>query len=389
MSAAQAGLKTVSTNIANVGTPGYARERANQSAAVHNGGVSGVLVGEPTRIADKFLEAAVYRRAQDLGMSEVQANYLDRMQALLGSPSGESSLPTRLDAITSAAIAMSGALGVEQNASDFVARATDAIGTIQRLDTDIATLAADADAEIGLTVERINALLKQVHSLNDAVSRLDGLGRSAAGTADQRNNAVQELSSLIAITVREQPNGRLMIETAGGAPLLDTRMRLLSYPTSKSGSGAALAEYPGIDIRFATDAGEPGAATGDRIDPRRWAQSLAACSTCATARCRAFATSLEPCSAASPARSTAHRTRRVRFPRRRDWTGRQPRLRPPTGSVSPAPRFSPLPTQVVRSSRARASTLMRWGRGLLLMMRLRRSMRGLEGQARRASPTVA
>ena len=59
MSAAQAGLKTVSTNIANVGTPGYARERANQSAAVHGGRVTGVVVGEPTRIADKFLEAAV------------------------------------------------------------------------------------------------------------------------------------------------------------------------------------------------------------------------------------------------------------------------------------------------------------------------------------------
>ncbi len=266
MSAAQAGLKTVSTNIANVGTPGYARERANQSAAVHGGRVSGVLVGEPTRIADKFLEAAVYRRATDLGGSQVQADYLDRMQALLGAPDGESSLPTRLDAITSAAISMTGALGVEQNASDFIARATDAIGTIQRLDTDIAMLAGDADAEIGLTVERINTLLKQIHSLNDSVSRLDGLGRSAAGTADQRNNAVQELSSLIGITVREQPNGRLMIETSGGAPLLDTRLRLLSYPTSKSASGAALAEYPGIDIRFATESGGLGAATGYRIE---------------------------------------------------------------------------------------------------------------------------
>lgn len=266
MSAAQAGLKTVSTNIANVGTPGYARERANQSAAVHGGRVTGVVVGEPTRIADKFLEAAVYRRANDLGNSKVTASYLDRMQTLLGAPGSESGIPARLNAINSAAIAMTGALGAEQNAADFIARTTDAIGTLQRLDTDISMLTGDVDAETGLTVERINALLKQIHSLNDAVSRLDGLGRSAAGTADQRNNAVQELSSLLAVTVREQPNGRLLIETAGGAPLLDTRMRLLSYPTSKSGSGAALAEYPGIDIRFATESGALGAATGDRIE---------------------------------------------------------------------------------------------------------------------------
>lgn len=266
MNAAQAGLKTVSTNIANVGTPGYARERTNQSASVHGDRVTGVVVGEPTRIADKFLEAAVYRRANDLGISEVQSSYLDRMQSLLGAPDAESGLPARLDAINKSAIAITGAIGVEQNAADFVARTSDAIGTIQRLDTDMAMLAGDVDSEIGLQVERINALLKQIHSLNDAVSRLDGLGRSAAGTADQRNNAVQELSSLMAVTVREQPNGRLNIETAGGAPLLDTRMRLLSYPTSKSTTSAALAEYPGIDIRFANDAGDMGAATGDRIE---------------------------------------------------------------------------------------------------------------------------
>ncbi|QDX25763.1 flagellar biosynthesis protein FlgK [Sphingomonas suaedae] len=266
LNAAQAGLKTVSTNIANVGTPGYARERVNQSTAVTADRISGVTVGEPIRIADKFLEAAVYRRATDLGVSEVQANYLDRMQALLGAPDSESGLPSRLDAINSAAIAMTGALGAEQNAADFIARAADAIGTIQRLDTDIAMLSADADAEIGMSVERINALLTQIHKLNDTVSRLDGLGRSSAGTVDQRNMAVEELSGMLGVVAREQPNGRIMIETSSGAPLLDGRLRLLSYPSSKSGTGAALADYPGIDIRFANERGEMGAATGDRIE---------------------------------------------------------------------------------------------------------------------------
>lgn len=267
LNAAQAGIRTVSSNIANVGTPGYARERVNQTAAVIGGRVVGVSVGEPTRVADRFLEAAVYRRATDQGSAQARSDYLDRLQSLLGAPGSSSGLPARLDAINTAAIAMTGSVGVEQNAADFVGRAGDAIGTLQRLDGDVASLMADTDAEVGYAVERVNTLLGQIHALNDTVARLDGLGRSAAGSVDQRNAAVEELSGLIAVNVRAQPDGRVNIETTGGAPLLDHRLRLLSYPNaSATGTGAAQADYPGIDIRFADGAGAPGAATGDRIE---------------------------------------------------------------------------------------------------------------------------
>ena len=67
LAAAQAGLKAVSNNIANVGVAGYARERVNLSTGVIGGKVSGVVVGEPTRIADKLLESTVYRRSGDYG----------------------------------------------------------------------------------------------------------------------------------------------------------------------------------------------------------------------------------------------------------------------------------------------------------------------------------
>ena len=99
LNAAQAGLRVVSTNIANVGTTGYARERLNVSTNVIGGRVNGVVVGETTRVADRFLEAASYRRAGDVGSAETTAGYLDRLQALLGAPSAESSLTAQLDEI--------------------------------------------------------------------------------------------------------------------------------------------------------------------------------------------------------------------------------------------------------------------------------------------------
>jgi len=268
LNAAQAGLRVVSTNIANVGTAGYARERVNVSTNVVGGRVNGVVVGETTRVADRFLEAATYRRAGDVGSAETTAGYLDRLQALLGAPGAESSLTAQLDAISSAGVALTGSLAVVQNADAFVAKTSDAINSLQQVDRDAAGLSADADAEIGDTVARANALLTQISTLNDAVSRLDGLGRSSSGLSDQRMIALENLSGLIGVTVRDQPDGRVTIETAGGAPLLDQRLRLLSYPNAGNGAGAGAAQpaYPGVDIRFADSAGLPGVATGDRID---------------------------------------------------------------------------------------------------------------------------
>jgi len=264
LNAAQAGLRSASNNIANVGTPGYARERIALSTGVTGGRVSGVVVGEPSRVADRFLEATVYRRAGDMGRAEVSASYFDRLQSLLGVPGAESGLPARLDAITASAVAMTGSPSSVQSVAAFAADVQDAIGSMRQLGTDVAGLRADVESEVGYSVERINGLLSRIHDLNDSVSRLDGAGRSSSGVGNQRMSAIEELSGLLKITVREQPDGRVSIDSATGAVLLDKRLRQLSYTTP--GQGVDQPTYPAIDIRFADANGLPGPATGEALD---------------------------------------------------------------------------------------------------------------------------
>lgn len=259
LSASQSGLRTVSNNIANVNTAGYARERVSFSTGVTSGRVSGVVVSEPERIADRFLETTVYRRSGDMGRAEVTANYLDRLQALLGAPGDESGISARLDAVSAAAVAMTGSPGSEQTLAAFTQHIGDALTSMQQIDQEVSSLRADVESEVGYTVETINGLLKRIHELNDTVARLDGLGRSSAGAADERMSALEQLSTLINVTVREQPDGRVTIDTASGAVLLDKRLRQLSYPVA--GDGVAQPTYPPIDIRFAD-----GTATGERLD---------------------------------------------------------------------------------------------------------------------------
>lgn len=264
LNATQAGMRTVSNNIANVNTAGYAREKVSLSTGVTSGRVNGVVVGEPSRVADQYLETTVYGRSGDAGRSDVVSTYLDRMQALLGAPGAEAALPARLDAIASAATAMTGSAGGAQTGAAFVGNVADAIQTMQQLQGDVTGIRADVEGEVGYSVDRVNTLLRSIYDLNDSVARLDGLGRSSAGPADQRTSAIQELSGLIGVNARPQSDGRVTIETTSGIQLIDRRLRQLSYPTS--GPGASQPIYPPIEVKFANADGSAGALTGEKID---------------------------------------------------------------------------------------------------------------------------
>jgi len=264
LAASQAGLRSVSNNIANVGTPGYARQKVAQTTGVTAGLVNGVTVGEPSRIADRFLEATVFRRAGDMGSADVTFSYLDRLQSLLGAPGAEYGLPSRLNAIDASAVAMTGAQASPQTVAGFTANVQDAISSINQLGSDVTSLKSDVQSEVGESVDRINTLLVRIDDLNTSVARLQGSGHSSAGVADQRMSAIEQLSALVKLNVREQPDGRIAIDTASGIPLLDNRLRRLSLPAS--GGGVAQTTYPVITVRFADTNNGPGAATGDKLD---------------------------------------------------------------------------------------------------------------------------
>lgn len=264
LSAAQAGLRSVSNNIANVNTPGYARERVDLSTAVVGGRTQGVRVGEPTRVADRFLESNVWRRAGEFGRADIVSSYLDRLQALLGQPGAQSGLPARLDAVTAAAVAMTGSMDAANTGAVFTGAVQDAIDSMRQVSADADTLRGEVEGQVGTTVTRINDLLQRIGALNDSVVRLQGLGQSISGTADQRASAIEELSGLLSLNSRTQSDGRITLETTGGQVLLDRVPRRLSYP--QTGEGVSQPVYAPIEIRFVQPDGTPGAATGETLD---------------------------------------------------------------------------------------------------------------------------
>ena len=58
LQAAQASLRTVSDNIANVNTPGYVRKAVDQQSLVVDGAGAGVKIAGVKRITDQYLQLA-------------------------------------------------------------------------------------------------------------------------------------------------------------------------------------------------------------------------------------------------------------------------------------------------------------------------------------------
>src|SRR3954463_13359810 len=88
LQAAQASLRAVSDNIANVNTPGYVRKAVDQHPLVVDGVGMGVKIDGIRRVTDQYLQGASLSAASDSSRWSSVAQYLDTAQSLFGDPSG-------------------------------------------------------------------------------------------------------------------------------------------------------------------------------------------------------------------------------------------------------------------------------------------------------------
>ena len=261
--AAQVGLSTVSDNIANVNTEGYARKEAAQDVRVVGGQGVGVQVSEVRRIADSFLSQEFRIAAAESGRFEAMDELQQQLTALLGDPTQDRTLVSRLDDIFNAAAALA------NNPETTAARNT-MLDALQRLDEDlnlvsdgVRDLQRQADQRIGDTVQTINDLIEQIDGLNREISRLPDTADSNA-LEDQRARKLDELGALLDIRTFELGNGILAVSTNAGLPLVDhAARRLVHVPNDAAIAGQT---FPQLTIERIDPATGQTAAVNGSID---------------------------------------------------------------------------------------------------------------------------
>ncbi|MDP1632263.1 MAG: flagellar hook-associated protein FlgK [Caulobacter sp.] len=243
---AQTGLRTVSDNIANVNTPGYVRKQVQQAPLISAGMGVGVNITQVRLAADQFLQRASLTATAASAKSGVISDALDRAQALFGDPAGASSFFTRLDEVYAAfsAAGSDAASSIQRGAS--VDTVTDFLSEASRISASLKALAGEAEARISGAVDRANQLLGQIDAINADISRAKVEGRDGTGSENIQSRLIDELSTLMDVSISSRPNGGLMVRSSDGTVLAGNGgAATLSYTRAAGASGEIAVSLPG------------------------------------------------------------------------------------------------------------------------------------------------
>ncbi|TPG48256.1 flagellar hook-associated protein FlgK [Sphingomonas glacialis] len=223
----QTALTTVSENIANAATPGYAKRTADLREVAPATGISsgsrlavgqGVLASGITRSADTLRAADVRNASADLARSDTSVEWLGRIQtALTGNQLGDQ-LGSFFNAAKSVAAdpTASAPRSTMLEQAKTVAGSFSATGTaLDSLDTDLDTTATQA----ATTLTTLGAALAKV---NDGLGRAQSGSSGAAQLADQRDSILDQISAISDVSVTTDAAGRASVKLgdAGGPALV-------------------------------------------------------------------------------------------------------------------------------------------------------------------------
>lgn len=240
----QRGLDVVSNNIANVNTPGYARQsiapRPGESIPV--GGTMlgmGVLVANIRQFRDQLIERDVRTYNATQSYYQQSATIFQRIETALGEP-GDQTIQTALQRFFDAASELASNPSRLANRQLFVARASDLAAQFNRASTAIADLRASTADHTSQGIERVNKLLANLASINQQINAtLDSSGKPAPSLLDQQHQVLEELSEYLDLSVARTATGTVNV-SSGGMMLvsLDSSLKLALEKIIDSNTGA-------------------------------------------------------------------------------------------------------------------------------------------------------
>ncbi|MBI4716768.1 MAG: flagellar hook-associated protein FlgK [Planctomycetes bacterium] len=114
-----------------------------------------------------------------------------------------------------------------------------------------ALLGADLDGQIGDLVSQANDLAQRIGKLNEEITTAEaGRQGQATGLRDQRDALLRELSDIVDVTVRVQPNGAINVYAGSEALIQGNFVRQLATATASDG------EFTRTSVRFADTNGQ-------------------------------------------------------------------------------------------------------------------------------------
>lgn len=223
LTASQLSLQTVSHNIANVNTKGYARQEAALEEAMPLPGPTGYLgngvkVSQIIRYVDKFIEATIAKKNTDLGFQKASEKYLQQMEGILNEDNAK--LSQNVTAFFNAWQELSTDPASITPRTALKSAGENLARSIRTVYHDLRGLQREIDHTVAQEIENVNRITTTIAELNQRIFD-GGMVGDANDYLNQRQQLLTELSEKLDVVAFEDEFGRLTVLTGKGKTLVD------------------------------------------------------------------------------------------------------------------------------------------------------------------------
>ena len=217
----QTNLYTTNTNISNADTAGYTRQVVNQTpgytTSISDGGMVVVINPDAMSIEQersKYLDLRYWESMPSYGEWQTKLDGLNQMETILGELD-DTGVISQLDNLLQSLEALSTEPQSSASSTAVIQNVIALCDTLNNSAKQLYDLQTSVEEEISYEVNQVNQIAAEIANLNEQILNLSLSGGESGVLVDQRNLLVDELSSIMDITVNE-----VNVGTVNGEPIL-------------------------------------------------------------------------------------------------------------------------------------------------------------------------
>ncbi|MFT3685828.1 MAG: flagellar hook-associated protein FlgK [Phycisphaerales bacterium] len=231
LSASQVGLQVSGNNISNANSVGYTRQRLDLSPLQDQAQLglrlgTGVATQAVRRLTDRALQQRAWNATSSQAASDTAYEQLRSLETLLN-PLGDTdtstpeldgpNLSSQFTNYFNAWSSLSSHPTDAASRSSVVTAGRNLASTLRDTRSAVVSQQTSIDTDLNNSIARANTLLTEIAHVNSQI--VTSGGQASSGLLDRRDQLVSELSSLVNITVNEQPSGSADV-LVGSMPLV-------------------------------------------------------------------------------------------------------------------------------------------------------------------------
>ena len=250
LNAAQAALNVTGQNVANANTPGYTRQRVDQSALAQtalatyftqNSVGDGVNVTGVSRVNDAVVDARVNSTAGSAAYWSTSSDAVSSVETSLNEPT-TSGLASQMSTFFNDWQTMANNVGTTSApgaATALIQQGQLVASTMSSGYSAAAQGWSDAQTGAAATVTTINSTASNIADLNKTIRSLTAAGGNVNSLLDQRDAAVTKLAGLTGATTRSNADGTVDVVVGGNTLVSGDTSRAVVLGGASTFSGAA------------------------------------------------------------------------------------------------------------------------------------------------------